>query len=870
VYTRNLGRAGGSVGMVTDNPHRLPRTATPSHYALVLEPDLAAASFTGTARISLEVHEASAELVCNAADLEITGALVRLADGRELAVEAVLDDELQRLHLRPEHELAPGRLDLHLTFTGTLNDKLRGWYRSTFTDAGGATRVIATTQMQATDCRRAFPCWDEPDFKAVFGITLVVEPGLLAISNGAEAQREEDPSGKVRVTFADTMPMSTYLVAMVVGPLEVTEAVEVDGVPLRIVHVPGKGHLTSTAVAVGAHGLRWFQRYYGIPYPTGKCDLVALPDFAAGAMENLGCITFRENLLLVDPATSTQSELQVVADVICHELAHMWFGDLVTMRWWNGIWLNEAFATFMEVAASDAYEPAWHRWDRFSLERTAAFEVDALATTRSVEFPVVSPADADGMFDVLTYEKGGALLRMLEQYLGEERFRSGIRHYLRTHSYGNTETSDLWDALEETTGEPVRHIMDTWIWQPGFPLLTVHHEAGDLHLTQRRFSFDGAAVEGTWAVPVQVRQWTDGTEDSRWMLLDGDRTTLPLLAGDARVVVNAGAFGFYRVAYTAELLGRLTGPSLTHLATPERYALVDDAWSSVVAASLGADDFCRFAAGFGAEDRLEVWQVLLAGLRWCGRFLEGEPREHFRAFVRGLVGPALARVGWEPAAGEAAVTGELRGALVGALAVLGNDPEAQERARALFERAYADPASVPAELAAAAVGVVAAVGTDADQARYLDRFRNAGTPQEQLRYLYALADFSTPAQMARTLDFAMSGEVKTQNAPFLLARCIGNRDTGAQAWRFVREHWERANATFPNSTIVRMVDTVKTLTRPEEVADVQAFFAEHPIPQATKTLEQVLERQRVNAALRTRAATELARAFDGGGQPGQG
>ena len=250
--------------------------------------------------------------------------------------------------------------------------------------------------------------------------------------------------------------MSTYLVAFVVGPLEATDPVDVDGIALRVYHVPGKGHLTGFALDVGAFALRWFQDYYGIPYPGEKVDLLALPDFAAGAMENFGCITFRESLLLIDPATSTHSEQESVADVVAHELAHMWFGDLVTMRWWNGIWLNEAFATFMEIAACDAFRPDWDRWTTFGLERSAAFEVDSLESTRSIEFEVRSPADADGMFDVLTYQKGGAVLRMLEQYLGEERFRQGVGHYLRQHAYGNTETSDLWDAIEETSGQPVR------------------------------------------------------------------------------------------------------------------------------------------------------------------------------------------------------------------------------------------------------------------------------------------------------------------------------------------------------------------------------------------------------------------------------
>ncbi len=848
---------------MTLDPFRLPRAATPVRYDLLLEPDLGAGAFTGVVDITLDVHEATAELVGNAVELDIDEAWVVLASGDRLATNVRLDDGSERFFATTATPVEPGQITLHLAFRGTLNDKLRGFYRSTFTDDDGAERVIATTQMQATDCRRAFPCWDEPELKATFGVTLVVDDDLLAISNGPEVRREPLAGARVRITYADTMPMSTYLVAFVVGPLTATEPIDVNGTPLRVVHVPGKGHLTQFGLDIGAFALRWFERYYGIAYPSDKVDLIALPDFAAGAMENLGCITFREPLLLIDTSVATQQEQQLVADVVAHELAHMWFGDLVTMRWWNGIWLNEAFATFMEVAACDAFRPEWKRWELFSVERSAAFETDALRSTRPVEYEVRSPADADGMFDVLTYQKGGALLRMLEQYLGEERFRDGIRHYLDAHRYANTETSDLWDALEVTTGDPVRRIMDTWIWQGGYPLVTVRpsDEGQHLVLSQRRFLFGGDDDGSHWAVPVIVRQCHgDLTKEDR-VLLESDEARIAVLDPEAVVVVNAGSHGFYRVAYEGGLLNRLTGSALADLSTPERYALVDDAWSAVVAGALEVDDFVRFASGFADERELTVWQVLLNGLRWCGRFVEGETRSRFQAFVRDLVGPALDRVGWSSSGEEDALTAELRGTLIRALAVLGDDEGAQAQARALHERAVADPSSVDPAVAAAALGVVAATGDDDDYAAVMAGFKAAATPQDEMRYLYALPEFATASQMQRTVEFAFGSAVKTQNAPFVLMRAIANRDHGAIAWRAVRERWAEANERFPDNAIVRMVDTVKTLTKPEEQADVAAFFAEHPIPQAAKTLDQVLERQRVNVALRERAGARLAALF---------
>ena len=847
----------GTLPPVTDNPYRLPRAIAPVRYTLVLEPDLGGASFTGSVEIAVDVAEASDSIVLNAIELGIERVEV---DGIDRHFS--LDEATERLMI--EAPTAVGAAAVRIEFTGVLNDKLRGWYRSTFRDEAGVEQVIATSQMQATDCRRAFPCWDEPDFKAVFDISLVVESHLLAVSNGAEVSRVERHDGKHVVRFAETMPMSTYLVAVVVGPLEVTEPVQVpllgsaSSIPLRIVHVPGKGHLTAFGLDVGAAALTWYQRYYGIAYPTDKCDMLALPDFAAGAMENLGCITYRENLLLCDTATSTQAEQQVLADVVTHELAHMWFGDLVTMRWWNGIWLNEAFATFMEIACCDAYRPDWKRWTTFSLERSVAFETDSLASTRSVEFPVEAPADCDGMFDVLTYQKGGALLRMLEQFLGEEEFRLGVSHYLTTHAFGNTETSDLWDAIESVNpSAPVRRLMDSWIWQPGYPLITARldetNEIAELVLTQQRFAYGDSNDPTLFVVPLHVQ--IDGVEHK--VLFDTDQIRIPMPSAASVAVVNAGGHGFVRVSYDGALRSRLVGQTLSALTIIDRYNLVDDAWNAVVAGRLAATEFVDFVEAFADERDLAVWQAIGLGLRGVGRLLSGDGFAAFQRRVASLVGPACAALGWEPAPGEDELTSKLRGLLLGLLAVLGDDAPTQQRFRSIEET----PDGVDPELVSAATGVVAATGGDADYELFLGRFRTAITPQEQLRYLYALAEFPDAALIDRTCELAMGSEVKTQNAPFLLARCIANREHGAAAWGFVRRHWDEANERFPNNTIVRMVDPVKLLTEPDVAADVQGFFAEHPIPQGAKTLDQVLERQRVNVALRAREGDRLLAAL---------
>ncbi len=428
--------------MVSESDFRLPRTVIPSRYEIAMDPDLDAATFTGSVTIDVDVVEPVTEIVLNSIELDISDVSVAVSGGT-IDATPELDESAERLTLSLSESLPVGPASVTIRFRGVLNDNLHGFYRSTYTGPDGSSKTIATTQFEATDARRAFPCWDEPDLKATYSVSLTVDDGLLAVSNASEINRETLDSGKVCVTFAETMKMSTYLVAFVVGELEATEPRDVDGTPLRVIAAPGSAHLTTFALEMGAHCLRYFADYYGIDYPGDKLDMIAIPDFAWGAMENLGCITYRETALLLDDASATSNEKIRVADVIAHEIAHMWFGDLVTMKWWNGIWLNEAFATFAEVKCVDAFEPEWDRWLSFSASRAASQETDALESTRSIEMKVASPDEASAMFDVLTYQKGSSVLRMLEQYIGENAFRAGVTRYLKKHEYGNTETADL-------------------------------------------------------------------------------------------------------------------------------------------------------------------------------------------------------------------------------------------------------------------------------------------------------------------------------------------------------------------------------------------------------------------------------------------
>jgi puromycin-sensitive aminopeptidase len=537
----------------------------------------------------------------------------------------------------------------------------------------------------------------------------------------------------------------------------------------------------------------------------------------------------------------------------------MWFGDLVTMRWWNGIWLNEAFATFMAYLCLDAMEPSWRVFDGFHRLRTIAFEVDSLASTRPVEFPVASPDDASGMFDALTYYKGGAVLRMIEQWLGPESFRAGIRQYLAGHAYGNTETHDLWYALEAESGQPVRRIMDAWIFQPGYPAVDVSRDGSAIRLDAHRFAPSLPGDTTTWPVPLIVRQVLPDRVLVERVLVEAGGLTHPLAHPSALVIVNADSVAFVRTFYDDELRARLLEHAEAALTPGERYSLIEDCWAGVVADEVPVGSFLDIVSGFAFETAPPVWSAMITGLAMCDRFIDGEPRERFREFVRDLVRPALERLGLDPRDTESDLDRALRGDLIRTLGVLGNDRAMQATARELEARSRTSV--VEPAVAAAAVDVVAFIGGPDEYDSFLARLDDAATPQEGDRYRYALAGFRDPALMQRTLELADSEAMRSQDTPFVLARALRNRDLGPMAWRYVRDRWPDLTARFAPSNVIFLVYGILSLTGPDDVADIQDFFLEHDIPQNHQTLVQVLEQQRLLEGLRRRAGPELRARF---------
>jgi aminopeptidase N len=644
------------------------------------------------------------------------------------------------------------------------------------------------------------------------------------------------------------MKMSTYIVAFVVGELEASETVDVDGIPLRVIHVPGKSALASFALEAGAFCLRYFADYYGIPYPGQKMDMLAIPDFAAGAMENLGAVTYRETALLVDTNSATHAELDRVAEVVAHELAHMWFGDLVTMGWWEGVWLNEAFATFMENMGVEAFKPEWNRWLGFATSRQSALEIDALRTTRPIELPVGSPEEADAMFDTLTYEKGGAVLRMLEQFLGEDVFRAGISAYLVKHSYANTVTSDLWDALEEVSGEPVAEMMDGWIFQGGYPLLNARRaNDGTIELSQEHYRFLGSG-EGRWMVPLRYRS----SEGEARMIV---RETAVLDAGED-VLLNAGGDGFYSVRYDSGLMAGVRA-RLSSLTSHERSAVVWDSWSSVLAGDTSGSTFLELVAALDSEREPAIWAVALGGIAELDNVVSSDLRPNLQSFVRTVVGSLASELGWEQSEGEPALTRQLRGVVLRAMGALGDDAETKRVAREIVAAGVSDPRSRDGDVASAALHIAATTGTLADFDMFLKAYDNAANPQEAIRYLRAAATVPDDVAAARLLTMVVDGTIRRQDSYWLLATMLGQRETGAPTWGRIKAQWDAVLAAMPKQNIRRMFDRVQNRSEPDVAEDIKTWLANHPLGAASTHIAQQIERLDIRVGLRAREATSL-------------
>jgi aminopeptidase N len=829
---------------------RLPRTVFPSHYDLTFAPDFKTDRFDGDESITVTIQQPLTEVVIHAKEIEFKKVTIE-SGGITQDATVTIDEKREEATLKVAKPLAIGPATIRIRFVGILNNQLRGLYVGKT-----ATRKYAATQMEATDARTAFPSFDEPEMKATFSIAATVDTGDVAFSNGAVISDTPGPgAGKHTLRFATTPRMSTYLVALVVGDFKCLETKSGD-TPIRVCAAPDKVHLGQFALEASKSFLDYFNTYYSIKYPFGKLDHIAIPDFRAGAMENVGAVIYRETALLTDPKVATDGTLRGIASVISHETAHMWFGDIVTMRWWDDIWLNEGFASWMQSKPLDAWMPEWKMKIREAEATGGPMGVDVLKTTRQIKSKASTPAEIDELFDGIAYGKAAAMLRMIEAYVGEETFRKGVNQYLEQHAWGNATSDDFSEALSTTSGKPVDRILGSFVKQPGVPMVSVATRCENgksvVDLSQQRFFGDPttyrAANDQRWSVPVCFSRG-DG-KPMQCELLSEKKQTVTLDGCGGPVFANANGRGYYLTSYSADARAQLT-KNMSSLTPSERAALTRDEWYLVRVGERKIGDYLNVVAALKNERERTVLQGPIGNFFNIDRnVVSAADQPKFRSWVREMLTPIVNDLGWTPKAGEDSDRKAVRASAIAMLGYVGRDEKVIKQARTLAESYLKNPASVDPSMAETVLALAAENGDVALYEKFLAARKAAKTPEEESRFLYLLTSFDDPKLTERTLKYAMSGEVRAQDAPFLMSATMNAPSGKKVAWDFVKANWADIEKQVPERMRGTFINGAAADCTEERRKDIEAFFKEHPIPSAARGLTQTLER--MNSCLELR------------------
>ena len=838
---------------------RLPGNVIPSNYKLRFVPDLASETFSGEETIHVDVKKATKTVVLNSAEIEIDEATIT-AGGRTQKAGVTKDAVAEMATFTVSEPIAAGPATIDIRFRGTLNEKLRGFYISKTNR-----RKYAVTQFEPTDARRAFPSFDEPAMKATYDLTLVVDEGDTAITNAKLAKDEPGPTpGKHTLTFERTAKMSTYLVAMLVGDWQCSEG-GVDGIPIRVCAIPEKKDLTKWAVSAAEAELKFFNQYYAFKYPFGKLDIIGLPDFEAGAMENAGAITFRETALLIDAASAAVSQRRTVANVNAHEIAHMWFGDTVTMQWWNDIWLNEGFATWITSKPVGAWKPEWNVRVEESEETRTSLSIDSMESTRPIRANADTPAEINEMFDGIAYGKTAAVLRMLESYTGEDAFRDGIRAYVKKFAFANAQAEDFWSTMTAVTKQPIDRIMPTFVMQAGAPLVSAsaHCEEGAtlLTLAQRRmFARRAPFVAGSpqlWTIPVTVRNLDDPSAAPRKFLLAKKEETFRISGCSPHLFVNYDGRGYYRATHAAGMIAS-SGDLTKRLSPSERVALVGDSWALV---RIGEEDIGTHLALVERlrNDRERAVVTTIADqLGTIGQYLVTDAQQPaYRRWLAGYLRPIVADIGWTPKPGEADELKRMRGGVISILGEVARDEETLRRARELTDLALKDSGAVDPTLLDVAVGLAALQGDAALFEQMKSARIAAKSPHDYYRYLNVLLAFENPDLRQQAFAIAVSPEMRNQDLPGYIGGMFDRPERQAEGWEFLKSHWSDLRKNFTPWGGAGIVGSTGKLCDAKQREDVQQFFAANPVPAAERSLKQALERIDMCVELRTLQSKNL-------------
>jgi aminopeptidase N len=827
---------------------RLPSSVLPEHYALTLTPDLKVATFTGVESIDVRVAEPVNSITLNSAEIAFQSVTVK-AEGKVQKAIVSLDAAKEQATFTFPEKVPAGKATISIAFTGILNNELRGFYLSK-TDR----RSYAVTQFEPTDARRAFPSFDEPAFKATYDISLVVDAADTGISNSPiESDTPGPVAGKHTLRFSTTPKMSTYLVAFLVGDFQCT-AGEQDGVAIRVCATPEKVALTPYGVQVARYVMRYFNNYFGIPYPLKKLDLIAVPDFEAGAMENFGAITYRETDLLIDEKTASINAMKQVDLVIAHEMAHQWFGDLVTMQWWDNIWLNEGFATWMENKPVAAQHPEWNIDQNVAADRASTLNLDAQPTTRAIRARADTPDEINQMFDGIAYGKASDVLLSVENYLGEETFRKGVHNYLTAHVYSNATAEDFWNEQTVTSHKPVDKIMESLVAQPGVPIITLSDPIdGKVAVTQKRFFLSPSVQTGAgqkWTLPVCFKN-NRGNQDCAVLTPAASTLTAPAAAP---FFANAGGKGYYRTAYSSAAYNAILANIESALTPSERISFIGDEWAQVRSNKASIGKYLDLVAAVRDDPNADVVSSAVDGYEaaYSRIAASAEEKSALQAWVRATFEPVYAKLG-PPSDTDSPNARELRSTL---FAILGSakDPAILAEARDIAYKYMANPASVDGTFAQTALAVAARNGDSALFDKLQKVYETSTDPGIQIGALRLLAVFENPELVKRALDYAISDKVRNQDAAIQLAIPIEIDQSRDQAWKYIQAHWERVQAQLTTNSGSILIGSTSGFCSDSGREDVERFFSAHKVAASGQSLKHAIEH--INGCIELRALQE--------------
>jgi aminopeptidase N len=818
----------------------LPRVAIPDHYDLHLAPNFSNNSFHGDVRIHARLQQPSSSITLNAAEMQFVETTIT-ADGKTQQPTVTFDSNEETVTLTVPTPLPAGEISIAIRYTGFLNDQLRGFYLSQ-----GNGRKYAITQMEPTDARRAFPCFDEPDLKATFSVTATVDEGDTAISNGRIMSDVPGPGAdKHTLTFSTSPKMSTYLVALAVGDWACATG-SADDIPIRTCATSNHKDQLGFALQAAEFTMKYYNRYFSIKYPFEKLDLLAVPDFAAGAMENAGAIIFRERLLLLDDSTAATTQRKQVADVINHEMAHQWFGDLVTMRWWDDIWLNEGFANWMERKPIEEWHPEWNPQLDMVRETQAAMNIDALASTRSIRTRVETPAEINQVFDALAYQKTGAVVRMVEGYVGPENYRSAISAYLKKFAFGNATGEGYWTTIAQATGKPVDGILSSFITQKSMPLISVTTSctAGKTHvsLTQKPIS-TAAPASTTWQVPVCLKRSRNGkTEPAMCEVLSKASGTVTLDGCSNWVFANANSLGYYRTEYGPADLSALDAAFQSSALTPvEQASLIEDVWALVRLNHQNIADFLTLSASIAAAPLNPSVTRALDRIDYISdHFIDPPERPAFERWVRQAVKPIADKLGTQPTPQESEDRRAIRSSALYTLGYAGRDPDILKEARRSVDMQLGNAAEMDPSLSPTYLQLAALTGGEELYDKLIDRMKRASQGR-QYQYRNALTYFTDPALQKRTLEFALSPEIRAQDLPGVISGLIARPSSSHEAWEFVKANWDALQKTGVFQGLPTIVNATANFCDQPTRDDVQRFIQSHSMRGIQRQSGQALE-----------------------------